>query len=77
MHASDNLAILNSSIYRKNHYAYLGCILRRKSPCLQHKNHAAFRDLPEKIFDVSKALLVLIETGPFAKIWGHFLFVMF
>ena len=31
------------------------------------------RDLPGKIFDVSKALLDLIETGHFARIWGHFL----
>ena len=34
------------------------------------------RDLPGKIFEVSKASLVLIATGLFAKIWGHFLFVM-
>ena len=37
----------------------------------------SIRDLPGKIFGVSKASLVLIETGPFAKIWGHFFFVMF
>ena len=35
------------------------------------------RDLPGKIFDVSKASLVLIAMGHLAKIWGHFLFVMF
>ena len=35
------------------------------------------RDLPGKIFDVSKASLILIAMGLLAKIWGHFLFVMF
>ena len=36
----------------------------------------SYRDLPGKIFDVSKASLVLIAMGLLAKIWGHFLYVM-
>ena len=39
--------------------------------------HAGINHLPGKIFDVSKASLVLIAMGLLDKIWGHFLFVMF
>ena len=35
------------------------------------------RDLPGKIFDVPKVPLLLIAMGLLAKIWGHFLYVIF